>query len=99
MTALIRPNGKPYRSRTPVRVEEYVTPDEGTSIVVVGTHDVDVAADLACDAGANHHDYPLPEGVASWWRLVPWNTSGQGDRSWIDDLVRGRPVVRFEAEP
>lgn len=102
MTAplLTRPNGMPYRPRSEVRVENYFTHDEQTAVIVIGTHDLDKAAKLArhtwdCD----NNPAPLPVGVRRWWRLVPWDTGhGQGDQSWIDDPVRGRPVVTFEPE-
>jgi hypothetical protein len=95
-----RPNGLPYRRRAPVRVETYTTADESSAVIVIGTHDVEEAARLArhtwdCD----NNPEPLPEGVRRWWRLVPWDTGHGGDRSWIDDPARGRPVVTFEPEP
>lgn len=98
---IVRPNGKPYRPRSAVRVEEWITSDDTTALVVIGTHDVDRAAELArhsweCNEGV---DVPLPGGVRRWWRLVPWSTGHGYDQSWVEDEVRGRPVVTFEPVP
>lgn len=94
---LTRPNGKPYRPRSEVRVENYTTTDDMTAVVVIGTHDVDRATELARERWEWDNDPPLPAGVRRWWRLVPWG--GHGDGTWIDDEVRGRPVVTFDPEP
>lgn len=93
---LTRPNGKPYRRWAPIRVEEFTTHGDSTGYVVVGTHDVDEALELVRRLWEHDGD-PTP-GVRRWWRLVPWDLSGQFDRSWIDDPVRGAPVVTFDLD-
>lgn len=97
MTAVtaVRPNGKPYRRRAPVRVEQFETYDEGTGIVVVGTHDVELARHLAAGIIVEY-DLTDVEPRPLWWRLVPWDGTGQFDQIWIDDPVRGVPVVVWQ---
>jgi hypothetical protein len=93
METLTRPNGKTYRARTAPRAETFYTWDECSAVVVIGTHDLEVAAGLAQRLW--DYDEPLPEGRTHWWRLVPWDASGIFDRSWVDAPERGRPVVVF----
>lgn len=95
---IVRPNGKPYRPRTAPRVEEFYASDDEACLVVIGTHDLDVAAELARPSWESCYDGPLPDGVRAWWRLVPWSTGHGYDSSWIDDPVRGRPVVTYRPE-
>lgn len=98
MTAeqITRPNGKPYRRRKPVTVEVYYSSNDAECVIVIGTHDLDAAAALAEHMW--EHDEPLPEGRRRWLRLVPWDTGGGYDRSWIDDPARGTAVVTFDPE-
>jgi hypothetical protein len=94
---LTRPNGKPYRPRSEIRVEHFTNQDDCTAIVVIGTHDVDRARELALPWWENEYDRAdFPEGVRRWWRLVPWGYDGG---TWLEDEVRGRPVVTFEPDP
>jgi len=87
-----RPNGKSYRPRYGPRVEEFYDYDGDAGVAVVGTHDLETAYRLAwfliCDLDLNPSD-----SVLDWWRLVPWDQSGQFERSWITDLKRGSPAV------
>lgn len=89
---ITRPNGKPYRRRSPLRVEMFDTYDEDTGVVVLGTHDVATATALAADVLA---EYDLADLTPTevWWRLVPWDTTGWHDRTWIVDTVRGTPAL------
>jgi hypothetical protein len=99
---ITRPNGKPYRRRKPTQIATF---DHGDSmaegVVVIGTHDVDLATRLAADRLA-YFDLDPASARTSWWRLVPWDAFGIGcDQSWITDEVRGAPVVVWtpEAQP
>lgn len=96
MDTLIRPNGKTYRPRREPEAQTFWTYDVMTAVVVVGTHDLEKAAELARPLW--EYDEDLPEGRRHWWRLVPWDTSGLFDRSWVDDETRGRPVVVFSLQ-
>jgi hypothetical protein len=91
---LTRPNGKPYRRRAPVRIEQFETYDDGTGVVVVGTHDIERARKAAAPE-LDEYDLTDVEPQASWWRLIP--THGQQfDNTWIEDPARGAPVVVWQ---
>ena len=88
-----RPNGKPYRPQLAPRVDTYQDQDDYECVVVLRTHDIAKAIELAADQieylgldGAN--------ATTDWWRSVPFNPMGTGyDWSWINDPVRGIPCV------
>jgi hypothetical protein len=93
---LVRPNGKPYRARKGIEVAEFGDHSTGcTGIVVLRTHDIERAKTCAASTLAA---YELEADVArrDWWRLVPWDSSGEYERSYITDPVRGIPCVVFE---
>lgn len=96
MTALVRPNGKTYRPRREPRVDVYYDHDDVAGVVVIGTHDLEAATELATPLW--EHPEPLPSGTPSWWRLVPWDTGTGYDRNWIVDQERGSPVVIFHPD-
>lgn len=93
---ITRPNGKTYSPRRPPRVDHYTNHDEVACVVVIGTHDLDVAAQLAASLW-DHHE-PIPTGTRSWWRIVPWDTGTGYDRNWVTDETRGAPVVYFDPQ-
>ena len=89
---IVRPNGKPYRARKPPMVETYFDTSDCESIVVLRTHDIPKALELA---GDRIDDLELDRDGArtSWWRLVPWDVGSGYDTNWINDDVRGTPCV------
>ena len=91
---IVRPNGKVWRPRKPLRFTEFSTNDYETGFVVFGTHDVEEALNLL---GIYFSDYGLdPEQAeVTWWRSVPWSDGGF-DYSFITDPERGTPCVVFE---
>lgn len=91
----MRPNGKPYQRRKPITISEFTTRDGWTGVCVQGTHDLAHAAALAGELLSVHELLSVAPCFA-WWRLVPWDTSGQCDSSWIDDPTRGTPCVVWE---
>lgn len=97
MTAplLTRPNGKPYRPRKDPSVQEFTDSQEYTGLVVLRTHDVELARRLAEPLIAEYELWNT-EPTREWWRSVPWDTSGYCDRSYVDDPVRGIPCVVFQ---
>jgi hypothetical protein len=89
---LVRPNGKPYRPRRVPSVEGYVDwHDDVECVVVVRTHDIPLALQLAADRIAELELNP-ENAHTDWWRLVPWGSDCY-DNSWIPDPVRGVPCV------
>ena len=92
----VRPNGKTWRGRKPIRVREFTDYDGCTGIVVLGTHDAWEATVLAAYLIAEYELW-AGDAVADWWRLVPWDTCGGGfDSTWITDPERGTPCVVFQ---
>lgn len=89
----VRPNGKPYRRRAPLRLEQFATYDDGTGVLVVGTHDIEAARALAAGWLAEY-DLTDAEPQLAWWRLVPWGDVW--DQTWITDTVRGFAVVVWQ---
>jgi hypothetical protein len=94
-TVTVRPNGKPYRRRTPLRVETFFNDDYGECIAVLGTHDVGDAVKAAAPR-LSELDLDPTAGETVWWRLVPWDTGTGHDSNWITDEVRGTPAVIFQ---
>lgn len=87
-----RPNGKTYRAKKPPSVEEYVDHEDCTCIVVIRTHDVDLATTLAANE-IRSYDLDPANAYRSWWRLVPFNLHNGHDQSYVDDPERGMPCV------
>jgi hypothetical protein len=92
---IIRANGKPYRPR---KVTGHAVADEWDMVIavlVLGTHDIERARPLAeeCVQLWVDSSYTAASPVTGWWRDGMW----QGQRWWVDDPVRGRAGVRFEA--
>lgn len=77
-------------------MDVYYDHDDVAGVVVIGTHDLGVAAGLAAPEWV--HDEPMPSGQRSWWRLVPWDTGTGYDRNWVVDEKRGTPVVTFHPD-
>jgi hypothetical protein len=90
-----RPNGKWWKGRKPIRVEEFMDYDGGEALVVLGTHDIEKAADLVGEKRiADDLGLSVEDGEQHWWRLVPWDATGAGfDSTWIVDPVGGTPCV------
>lgn len=93
----VRPNGKVYRPRRRIQVEEFETPDEGTGIMVLRTHNVMYASLLAARA-LHNLDLDPAKPILTWVKDVPWDDSGMYDYSWVYDPVRGIPVVYWNPE-
>lgn len=91
-----RPDGRLYRARKVVEVAEFTdTSTEMIGVVVLRTHDVEQAKRCAAAALAEY-ELDATEARLDWWRVVPWDSSGMFDRSYISDSVRGVPCVVFE---
>lgn len=96
-----RPNGALYRPRKPIRAEACMWNDDGTAVLVYGTHDPALARDLARDEWVREgFDGDLPaDPVAEWVKRVPWDALGLGYDSTIT-VVSGNtkgstPVLRY----
>jgi len=94
---ITRPNGKVYRPRK-VMCHALSNEDTGTltAVIVLGTHDVDAARELASRVGPYWADEDVKLGGAevSWWRKgYCW-----GALCWLEDDVRGAAGVRFEVK-
>lgn len=93
---LIRPNGKPYRSRKGLRAGawEDVWGDTGCGVFVLGTLDPDEAQEYASRMCGCWHGMPVAvKPVPGWYRLA----MRSGDTEWVVDEVRGAPGVMFTA--
>lgn len=95
LPVIMRPNGKPYRPR---KVTGHAVADEDDfviAVIVLGTHDAERARPLAEDCVRAWVDdgYTAAKPEAGWWR----NGFEWGELCWINDEVRGRAGVRFEA--
>jgi hypothetical protein len=75
-------------------VSECMDYDGYTGVVVEGTHDIERAAALAANL-LDTYDLTNQPPSRRWMRLVPWDLSGYGDRSWVEDPVRGMPCVEW----
>ena len=91
---MTRPNGKPYRPRiTGLRTVAWEG-EFSAGVIVFGTLDADEARDTALSwcrywYGTDSAKYLRP----GWFRDGFW----MGERTWLDDDVKGRPGVMFEA--
>lgn len=87
---VVRPNGKLYRPRKPIRqlglVGDYM--DIPDAVVVLGTHDVEKAREFARPYMCAH----LRGGEATWLRSV----MRDGNEVYEYDPVRGAACVVFE---
>jgi len=92
---VVRPNGKTWRGRKPVRVEEFTDPWDDTGFVVLGTHDVAHALALLGADRVFEYGLNVEQARTDWWRRVPWDPFGSYDSSYITDAERGTPCVVF----
>ena len=82
---VIRPSGKVYQARKRASAFPYGDVGPSYGIVVVRTHDADVAVPLAYYAWRYFHmdGEPLPPPRIGWTRLIPWDSGGHGgDATW-----------------
>lgn len=98
-----RPNGALYRPRKPLRAEACMWNDDGTAVLVYGTHDDALARPLAeAEWTREGLDGDLPEPVAIWVKSVPWDALGLGyDRTIMQvggDTKGSTPVLRYGGE-
>lgn len=96
MTPIIRPNGKLYRPRGNLRVEEWENDGLGAEcgVMVFGTLDVTEArpfAEKAIRGRFGMDDALSPH--ADWLRMG----YRSGEHCWVRDEVRGAPAVVFTA--
>lgn len=77
-----RPNGSWYRPRKPLRVHSLAWNDDGQVVMVYGTHDAELARDLAQAEWDRQLEAfmgePLPEPRRIWIKVVPWDAFGFG---------------------
>lgn len=92
---IIRPNGKPYRPRKPPSVELAEDSGGDTVVMVLRTHDTDLARRMAARFIAEY-DLNADDCYLAWQRLVPWDAGSGCDTSWISDGTHGMPAVIWE---
>lgn len=97
VTVVERPNGKPYRARKApavLTIEDYDRED--VCVLVLRTHDLDVARRLAADEARRqgYEQEQLGEACRSWYRLG----MRDGDPFYEYDTTRGVPVVVYEID-
>lgn len=90
LVPVTRPNGKVYRPRKPPRAVPVEDDRDGSTVYVLGTHDVERARALA-QRVTTVCPYPRAE---SWHRLGMRN----GDPYYVYDDVRGAPSLVFVEE-
>jgi len=93
---IVRPNGKVYRPRKGLRVAVYDNRDTGGighGIMVLGTHDIAAAVDVAT---RNPGDYECE--ISAEYAVVGWTRDGyqNNQRWWTEDPVRGAASVTFD---
>lgn len=92
-----RTDGTVYRARRCPLVREYGGYGHGTSdptgMLVVRTHDVDVACALVTRRWAAEFGGPLPVPVPVWVRFVPWSDDAGYDESWQHSAPAQRGAV------
>lgn len=98
-----RPSGALYRPRRPLRVEACMWCDDQLAVLVYGTHDPDLAHELALAEWAREGaDGPLPEPLPCWLKSVPWDALGLGyDRTILDvhgNTKGSTPALRYGGE-
>lgn len=92
---ITRPNGKVWRPRKPLRLSEFEDHYNETGWVVFGTHDVAVALAFLGEQLVADYGLTPDQAEATWWRSVPWSSSGH-DFSYITDPDKGTPCVVFQ---
>lgn len=96
-TGVVRPNGKIYRARKAPCAFPIDNPHLGeTEVMVIRTHDADLAQGLAVAEARRHGiEWEEPvEATISWAR----ETIRDGEPWWEFDDVRGVPCVVFSPE-
>ncbi|WP_372733581.1 hypothetical protein [Nocardioides sp.] len=98
-----RPNGLLYRPRKPIRAEACSWNEDGTAVLVYGTHDDALARPLAEREWRREGlDGDLPEPVAHWIKQVPWDALGLGYARTVLQVpgtTKGStPVLRYGVE-
>ena len=91
---VLRPNGKAYRRRKPPVLTLASDQCSGGDIpLVLRTHDADEAkAILLAQYGADDFYIDLDHPMKRWARLGYQH----GEPTWIDDPVRGMPVIEWD---
>ncbi len=93
LTDTLRPNGKVYRPKKAPSVETFFDRNDYEAVVVLRTHDFDLALKLAAD-WIDAMELQPDKAYEDWWRLVPYDANCSGhDRTWVTDTVRGVPCV------
>ena len=85
-----RPNGELYRPR---KIVAYVVGEEDEGVIVLGTHDRELAQEMA-DTMARYvagGGYVAGDWVTGWYR----DGFECGNRAWVTDEARGRAGVYF----
>jgi hypothetical protein len=93
---IARPNGKSYRPRG-IRCRRWENDgygnEDGCGVVALGTHDMELAAELA-EGGCQHwYNLHAAKPEVGWWRLG----YSYGELRWFDDPERGAAGVIFTA--
>ena len=95
-----RPNGKVYRPRKGLHASVCCSEDHGDGIIVRGTLDIERARELARKIwGHTDNDDTVDDAptLTGWYRLVPWDSYGGYDSTWMVDEAHGAPCVVFGA--
>jgi hypothetical protein len=87
----VRPNGKVYRPRRPLRSAPYDDHDFQHGVIVLGTHDIELARAAAVRAGCECGEPKFDKGSPGWLR----QGYQHGEPWWINDDVRGAAAVTF----
>lgn len=94
-----RPNGSIYRPRKPLRVQSVMWNEDYYVVLVYGTHDPDVAREIAQREWDAEQEGPLPEPQRLWTKTVPWDPFGYGyDRTIMDvsgDSKGSTPTLQY----
>lgn len=94
-----RPNGKLYRRRKPLTADTVAWNDDGYVVIVYGTHDADLARELAATEWERELEGELPEPRPLWLKLVPWDALGLGFDSTIlevgGDTRSSTPALQY----
>lgn len=97
---ITRPDGRPYRPRTPgLRYQAWTNdPEPGRGVIVLGLLDDrypvrEHASGLAAYwFDESRHDYTLTDPQPGWWRNAYRH---RGERAWVRDERRGAPGVMY----
>ena len=75
----IRPNGKVYKRRKPLEAVTLTWNEYSTIVMVYGTHDAELAHDLALAEWQREGlEGDLPKPTKHWIKIVPWDALGLG---------------------